>query len=112
MIILVYKVLYNFLETNSYRLLEKFIIRNMDLEEDWRNIRNALMFLQRFRYLHRLMVAAEDHIRKENLTHIALRMNLGLNGQLENKTSLWKQFVLHRKNAWRSIQKLIRNIPQ
>jgi len=108
MIILIYKVLYRLSETNPYLLMETFCQKNREHRDDWRRLKSSLMFLQRFRYVYRLSVAAEDHIYPENLHFVASRLNPYLEAGEEGSQWLWQQFIYHRKEAWHSIRKLIR----
>jgi UTP:GlnB (protein PII) uridylyltransferase len=110
MIILIYKVFYKIMDTEPYGLLKKFMNRNKNYAKQWKSLRNGLLFLQRFRYVYRLSITAEDQIYAEGLDDVAMRLNPALPGQ-ENPTKwLWNQFIFHRKEAWQALRQLIREL--
>ncbi|GAB4367034.1 MAG: hypothetical protein Kow0042_07360 [Calditrichia bacterium] len=108
MAILIYKVYYKLLETNPYKLIQRFCEKNHDLQEDWQRIRKSLVFLQQFRYVYRLSIAAEDQIYSEHLENVANRLCPDGNISMDKTEWLWQQFVHYRKEAWDSVRKLIR----
>jgi hypothetical protein len=108
MIILIFKVLYQLAETDPYVLLKKFIVRNRKYASQWKSINNSLLFLQRFRYIYRLSITAEDHIYAEDLDDVAQRLNPEIPAK-ENPTEwLWNQFIFHRQESWKAVRYLIR----
>ncbi len=108
MVILIYKVHYQCLDTNPYRLIEKFLRRDRNLRKYWLQIENALLFLQHFRYLYRLTVAAKDQIFPENLAEVACRLNPEVQATANPAHWLWTQFILHRKAAWDALIQLLK----
>ncbi len=108
MIILIYKVFYKLYDTEPYLLLKKFSSRNKNFVNQWKSIKNALLFLQRFRYVYRLSITAEDEIYAEGLDDVAKRLNSDLSGEEDLNQWLWNQFIFHRKEAWKALRQLVR----
>jgi hypothetical protein len=108
MIILIYKVFYQLEETDPYALLKKFIVRNRKQANRWNSIKNSLLFLQRFRYVYRLSITAEDYIYADGLDDVATRLNPELPVQENPSEWLWNQFIFHRQEAWKALRYLLR----
>lgn len=110
MIILIYKTKYRYFETNAHRLIQVFCDKDKNLKKNWFQIWNAMLFLQRFRYLHRLIISAEDDIYARQLGSIATKWHEKTDSTNTGKQWLWQQFVFHRREAWHSIQRLIQEL--
>jgi hypothetical protein len=110
MIVLIYKVIYKLLETEPFALIKKFGIRNRKFRDNWLSLKNSLLFLQRFRYVYRLSLTAEDQIYSTGLDVVAKRLNHQLPHDVDPSEWLWNQFIFHRKEAWHAMHQLIRAI--
>jgi hypothetical protein len=107
MVTLIYKTHYHLLETNPYQLIHQFCLKNKKFKINWRKIENALQFLQRFRYVYRLTISAEDQINRDLLEQVARVFHPDLPLQVNKSNWIWKQLLNHRKTAWHEIQFLI-----
>jgi UTP:GlnB (protein PII) uridylyltransferase len=107
MIILIYKVYYKLIDINPYNLIQKFSIKDKNLSSCWKKIQTSLLFLQRFRYLYRLMITAEDNIYSHGLDRVAATFNPELPSHSNKSEWLWEQFLFHRKRAWQSLRQLL-----
>jgi hypothetical protein len=107
MIILIYKVYYQLIDINPFQLIEKFCIKERKLSASWKRIQTSLLFLQRFRYLYRLMITAEDSIYSHGLDQVTGKFNPELPSNVNKSDWMWKQFIIHRKGAWQSLRQLL-----
>jgi hypothetical protein len=110
MIVLIYKVLYKQLETDPFKLIREFISTDRKFQSQWKTINNALLFLQKFRYVYRLTVAAEDQIYSDGLTDVVKRLHPEALSHSDPSEWLWNQFIFHRKETWGAMHHLIRAI--
>jgi hypothetical protein len=110
MIVLIYKVLYKNLETEPFKLIREFMSRDRKFHSQWKTIYNSLLFLQKFRYVYRLTVAAEDQIYSDGLTDVVKRLQPETPIQTDPSEWLWNQFIFHRKETWGALHHLIRAI--
>ncbi|MEJ2051033.1 MAG: hypothetical protein P8Y60_14550, partial [Calditrichota bacterium] len=110
MIILIYKVIYKLLDTEPFALIKKFSLSDRKYRSNWLSIRNSLLFLQRFRYIYRLSLTAEDQIYSTGLEVVAKRLNHQLPHDVDPSEWLWNQFIFHRKEAWHALNQMIRAI--
>jgi hypothetical protein len=110
MIVLIYKVLYKNLETEPFKLIREFITIDRKFKKQWKTINNSLLFLQKFRYVYRLTVAAEDQIYSDGLTDVVKRLHPESLIQTDPSEWLWNQFIFHRKETWGAMHQLLRAI--
>jgi hypothetical protein len=110
MITLIYKTYYQLLETNPYRLIHQFCSKNKEFKTNWLKIENALQFLQRFRYVYRLTIAAEDQINQDLLEQVARVFHPDLPAQVNKSNWIWQRLLSHRKTVWHEMQFLINKL--
>jgi hypothetical protein len=108
--VLIYKVLYKSLETEPFKLIREFIAKDRKFQPQWKTINNSLLFLQKFRYVYRLTVAAEDQIYSDGLNDVVKRLHPEAPIQTDPSEWLWNQFIFHRKETWGAMHQLIRAI--
>jgi hypothetical protein len=107
MIVLMYKVLYQLEQTDTYLLIDDFSRLEKQLEDAWKTIRNALIFLQKFRYVYRLTVAADDQISSQGLIRTVLKFNPDLPPEVNPEQWMWEQFSSYRQKCWGAINELM-----
>ncbi len=107
MVILIYKILYQLTETDPYQLIDRFCLKDKKLRKSWLDLKNALLYLQRFRYIYRLTVAAEDHIYRDKLKFLSEKFYPHLQESSGDYIWIWNQFINYRKDVWNNLQNLI-----
>jgi hypothetical protein len=110
MVVLIYKVLYQLMETDTYQLINSFYHLDRGLQQPWKTIRNSLIFLQKFRYMYRLIMATDDNISNQGLEQLALKFHPELPAEVDPNQWMWEQFCIHRQRAWNAVGELISRI--
>ncbi len=110
MAVLIYKVLYQLLDTDTYGLIRKYNDIDKKLGKYWKTLESALIFLQKFRYLYRLTVAAEDEISDTGLEHTAIKFNPAIPDGKDPSQWLWENFSHHRRESWGAVGVLLESV--
>ncbi len=110
MIVLIYKVLYQLMETDTYQLINSFYHLDKELQPHWKAVKNALIFLQKFRYMYRLIMATDDNVSNQGLEQLALKFNPELSPDVDSNHWMWEQYCIQRQRAWTSVCELMSRI--